>query len=53
MTYVDANGDEQPHFEVACQWNDEWTANTIPGSCQCEYTKGDHFAADYIWLTLM
>ena len=36
MTYVDVHGVETPGFDVKCQWNDEWTTATIPGSCECE-----------------
>ena len=38
MTYIDGDGNEAPSFDVKCNWNDTWTASTIPGSCECEHS---------------
>ena len=38
MTYIDEDGNEAASFDVKCNWNDTWTASTIPGSCECEHS---------------
>ena len=38
MTYIDEDGNEAASYDVKCNWNDTWTASTIPGSCECEHS---------------